>query len=75
MLPPGEIPDALLDLADMALILNKTKVTIRSDSSRAPHRLPPRVVLPGSTKLLWRRETVLRWLTVNKMPPTGVSTR
>jgi hypothetical protein len=72
VLPPGDIPDALLDLEDMALILNKTVITIRSDSSRAPHRLPPRVMLPSSKKLLWRRETVLSWLKANKMPPAQV---
>lgn len=52
----------LLSPKELANILHKSEASIRSDVHRAPERLPPRVQMPNSNKLLWRRTTVHAWL-------------
>ena len=52
----------LLDVQDLAKILGRAVSSIRSDSSRCPHSLPPLVRIPGARRLLWRREDVEAWL-------------
>lgn len=52
----------LLNPQQLASILHKSEATIRSDIHRAPERLPPRVIVPNSNKLLWLRSTVEAWL-------------
>lgn len=46
----------------LANLLQKQVSTIKVDSRRKPETLPPRLQLPGSTKLLWVEEDVLTWL-------------
>lgn len=46
----------------LANLLQKKLSTIKVDSRRKPETLPPRLQLPGSTKLLWVEEDVLTWL-------------
>lgn len=46
----------------LANLLQKKVSTIKVDSRRKPETLPPRLQLPGSTKLLWVEEDVLTWL-------------
>ena len=52
----------LLDPKQLAAILRKSEASVRSDIHRAPERLPPRVIVPNSNKLLWLRSTVESWL-------------
>ena len=51
-----------LTIEDLAHILKKSVRTIKNDVSRAPERLPPRLKIPGSDKVLWRANTVRDWL-------------
>ena len=48
--------------AELAALLHKTEKTIKKDVSVAPWRLPPRVLIPGSRRVMWLRETVIEWL-------------
>ncbi len=43
-------------------LLTPKEVAVRSDVHRAPHRLPPRVLMPGSNRLRWNAKTVAAWL-------------
>lgn len=52
----------LLTPKQLATILRKSEASVRSDVHRAPERLPPRVIVPNSNKLLWLRSTVESWL-------------
>lgn len=51
-----------LDLYDLSSLLKKTAASIRTDLCRNPHRLPPRIFLPGSAKVLWLKSDVADWL-------------
>ena len=61
----------LIAVDELARILHKSEATIRSDIHRAPERVPPRVVLPGSNKLLWLRTTVATWIRQHEMGVQG----
>ncbi len=52
----------LLTPKQLAIILHKSEATVRSDIHRAPERLPPRVIMPNSHKLVWLKSTVESWL-------------
>lgn len=58
-----------LDLYDLSSILKKTAASIRTDLCRSPHRLPPRLYVPGSAKVLWLKKDVLAWLENCKTKP------
>jgi len=47
---------------ELARILHKSPATIQAEASRKPGGLPPRLMLPGTNRLLWRRTAVERWL-------------
>lgn len=51
-----------VDLAGMAEILKRSKRSVASDASKNPHKLPPRLRLPGSRKVLWLKTDVEKWL-------------
>jgi predicted DNA-binding transcriptional regulator AlpA len=36
--------------------------TIKNDLYRKPASLPPRIVMPGSKKLVWLESDVMNWL-------------
>lgn len=50
-----------LDVNGLAEILKKSPASIRSDLSRNPRLLPPRLLI-GCKKPLWLVSTVLAWL-------------
>ena len=52
----------LLTIDDLAVLLHRSRATVKRESSQAPWKLPPRVKLPGCRKPLWRREDVTRWI-------------
>ena len=43
-------------------LLHRTIKTIRVDATRRPASLPPRLLIPGSSKLLWVEADVLEWI-------------
>jgi predicted DNA-binding transcriptional regulator AlpA len=59
----------LLKINDLAKILCKSPVTIRVDVSRRPETLPPRLVMPGSNRVIWAESDVNEWL--SKRQRTG----
>lgn len=54
--------DRLLTVADLAAILRLSPKTLKSDVSRRPETLPPRVRVPGGRRVLWRAKDVEAWL-------------
>lgn len=51
-----------LGLEEVAALLQRSKSTVRSDASRRPYSLPPRLLIPGSKALLWLEKDVEAWL-------------
>ena len=51
-----------LTIADLAAILNRSPATIATEVTKAPHKLPPRLNLPGSRRVLWLAEDVETWI-------------
>lgn len=54
--------DALLSVEQLAHLIHKSPASVRSDASRNIDALPPVCRLPGSKRLLWRREDVSAWI-------------
>lgn len=57
--------EKLLLIEDLADVLGLSPETIRSDVSRAPDRLPPRLIIPGRKAVRWRKADVDAWLAGN----------
>lgn len=55
------IHQVVVNARDLAVILGVSKSTIHKDLSRAPHRLPPQIVIPGRG-VRWLRSDVDAWL-------------
>lgn len=51
-----------LGTAELARLLDKSPTTIQADVHRRPDCLPPRLVIPGSKRLLWLQGSVEQWL-------------
>lgn len=58
-----------LGVEDIAAILHKSKETIQEDARRKPQCLPPRLVIPGSSRLLWLESDVIEWIESCKENP------
>ena len=43
-------------------LIHRAVATIKVDLRRRPESLPPRLLIPGSTKILWLESDVLAWL-------------
>ena len=52
----------LLTISDIAKLLRRAPTTVATEVSRAPHKLPPRLCLPGSRKILWLKSDVEAWI-------------
>lgn len=52
----------LLDINDLARMIKRSPKTIASEVTKNPEKLPPRLKLPGSRRVLWRRADVQKWL-------------
>lgn len=52
----------LIDIHELAAILQRAPETIRKDIHRNPAAVPPRVILPGVRLLRWRPADVDAWL-------------
>lgn len=46
----------------LAPLLHRAASTIRVDASRRPETLPPRLIIPGSKKVVWLESDVIEWL-------------
>ncbi|WP_284617469.1 hypothetical protein [Aquabacterium humicola] len=53
---------ALIDAAELASLVHRSLKSVRVDSIRRPETLPPRYIIPGTRKLLWRLEDVKEWM-------------
>lgn len=54
--------NSLLDLADLANLLGRSPETIKKDIRRNRLAVPPRLHIPGTRLLRWRRVDVDAWL-------------
>lgn len=63
--------EQLLTTADLAGVLRKSVHSVRHDLTRNPCSLPPRCVIPGAKRNLWRLQDVEAWLAshVEHTPP------
>lgn len=52
----------LLDLLELAELLGRSPETIKKDLRRNPLAVPPRLHIPGTRLLRWRRADVDAWL-------------
>lgn len=46
----------------LSALLQRTVASIKSDASRRPQSLPPRLMLPDTRKLMWIEDDVIAWL-------------
>lgn len=51
-----------LTAEDLAPLLGRAVSTIKTDVRRRPETLPPRLQIPGSTRLLWLEQDVVEWI-------------
>jgi predicted DNA-binding transcriptional regulator AlpA len=52
----------LIDINELAALLQRSPETVRKDLTRNPAAVPPRVLLPGARLLRWRAADVDGWL-------------
>jgi len=63
----------LLTTEDLALILCKSVSSVRQDITRNPSSLPPRIVIPGNKRGLWRPKDVETWLEAHVQEPISIA--
>ena len=51
-----------IGVEELSVLLRRAVDTIRSDARRRPETLPPRIIIPGTSKLLWLEEDVVTWM-------------
>lgn len=51
-----------LTIEDLATLLNRSPATIATEVTKFPNKLPPRIKLPGSRRVLWLKEDVEEWI-------------
>ncbi len=54
--------NSILDLTDLASLLGRSPETIKKDIKRNRLAVPPRLHIPGTRLLRWRRVDVEQWL-------------
>lgn len=60
-----------LGIEEMAKIVRKTPKTVSEDVTRRPESLPPRLIIPNSRGVLWRKIDVEQWLADRVQKPIG----
>jgi predicted DNA-binding transcriptional regulator AlpA len=55
-----------ITIKQLAVILNRSPATIATEASKTPEKLPPRLILPGSRRVLWLKEDVEAWLKAHR---------
>ena len=58
-----------IDVVKLSEIIYRAVPTIKSDLIRKPESLPPRILIPGSKKLVWLEADVLSWLEKHREVP------
>ena len=61
-----------LGIDDLSTILRRAVPSIRADICRKPESLPPRIKMPGSSRLLWLESDVFKWLAANRSEPRAL---
>ena len=73
-MPPARVPkrrvlslglesfQMLIDINELAALLQRSPETIRKDLTRNPAAVPPRTKLPGTRLLRWHAAAVDSWL-------------
>lgn len=51
-----------LGVDELSALIFRAVPTIKTDIYRKPTSLPPRIVMPGSKKLVWLEADVIEWL-------------
>ena len=59
-----------LNIEDLAALLQRSVATVKSDVSRRPHTLPPRLVVPGTKGVMWLEADVRDWLEGLRIQPS-----
>ncbi len=59
---PFEQFPPILGVEQLSLLINKAPATIFADRCRAPHKIPPAFMPPGSKQPLWILSDVVEWL-------------
>ena len=57
---PIELKTMTID--ELAPLLKRDVETLRRDLSRRPESLPPRLLIPGTRRLVWLEQDVKEWL-------------
>lgn len=52
----------IIGLDGLSLLINKSPATILMDRCRAPHKIPPACMPPGTKQPLWITADVVAWL-------------
>lgn len=60
-----------LGIKDLAEILKKSPYSIATDVTKAPHKLPPRLMLPGNRRVLWLKSDVEKWINAHRLVPVS----
>jgi len=55
-------PIEILNISQLAAMLHKSPSTVATEASTRPDKLPPRLCLPGSRRVLWLRTDVEDWI-------------
>lgn len=60
-----------LTIKDLAGLLNRSPATIATEVTKTPEKLPPRLYLPGSRRVLWLQEDVEKWIDEHRPKSAG----
>jgi hypothetical protein len=52
----------VIGIPELAAMIRRAPTTIKTDLSRKPESLPPRLRMPGHSKPLWLKSDVIAWL-------------
>lgn len=53
---------ATIDASELGKLIGRSTKTIKIDVSRRPETLPPRFIVPGTRKVMWRVVDVREWM-------------
>lgn len=55
-------PTDVIGIAELAKIIHRAESTIATEVTKCPNKLPPRLRLPASRRVLWLRSDVNAWI-------------
>ena len=59
---PEPIALKMMTVEELSALIHRAVPSIKSDLTRKPESLPPRIKMPGSKRLLWLEQDVIDWL-------------